>query len=116
MTILPKSDRAPAVAYRVAEIYYNHEQLEEARGRFLSITEKFPGTEVARYSANLIIESYLANNDWDKVREWSQKLIDINGDKAVLAKAEDKQAQEKLVDDLRRFKVGAVFKLSLIHI
>ena len=110
MTILPKSDRAPAVAYRVAEIYYNHEQLEEARGRFLSITEKFPGTEVARYSANLIIESYLANNDWDKVREWSQKLIDINGDKEVLAKAEDKQAQEKLVDDLRRFKVGAVFK------
>ena len=111
--ILPDNDRVPAVAYRAAEIFYNHEHLDEARTRFLSITERFPGTPVSRYSANLIIESYLASNDWDKVREWSQKLIDVN--KAVKGvEGEAAAAQKKLVDDLQRFKVGAVFKKAEI--
>lgn len=109
VTLLPTSDRVPAVAYRAAEVFYNHEQFDEARKRFESIIVRFPGTEVARYSANLIIETYLASKDWDNVQLWSQRLIEIGKAAKPTSKAEA-AAQEKLLADLKKFKVGAVFK------
>ena len=109
MTLLPKSERVPAVAYRAAEVFYKHDQFEEARKRFEAIVIRFPGAEVARYSANLIIESYLAMKDWDNVEKWSQRLMEI----ARTTTADDPNAaqeQKRFVDSLKKFKVGARFK------
>jgi TolA-binding protein len=108
-TLLPDSERVPAVAYRAGEVYYKHDHLPEARTRFEKIVTQYPGTEVARYAANLIIESYLATKDWDNVEKWSQRLIEIS-EKIASSGGADSDAQKKMVDDLRKFKVGAIFK------
>jgi TolA-binding protein len=111
--LLPRSERAPAIAYRAAEVYYRHDQLEEARRRFEQIIAMAPGSEVARYASNLIIESYLAANDWENVERWSQRLLDLT---AQASKTEpprneaEKKARDEFDASLKVFKVGAQFK------
>lgn len=108
-TLLNDSDRAPAVAYRAAEIYYKHDQFDEARNRFEKVIISYPNSEVARYSANLIIETYLAAEDWDNVQKWSQRLMEI-AQNSKGETAEEKKARADLVENLKNFKVGAQFK------
>ena len=110
MTLLPKSERVPAVAYRAAEVFYKHDQFDEARKRFEAIVVRYPGTEVARYSANLIIESYLAMKDWDNVEKWSQRLMEIAQSTEGGIDPEAAKAQQQFVASLKKFKVGARFK------
>lgn len=105
-TLLPKSERAPAVRYRAAEIFYKHDQFDEARKRFEQVVAEYPASEVARYASNLIIESYLAVQDWDSVEKWSQRLIEV----AKNAKTEDGKGKEDFIDNLKTFRVGAQFK------
>lgn len=105
-TMLPKGERAPAIRYRAAEIFYRHDQLEEARKRFERIVAEYPTNEVARYASNLIIESYLSAEDYAKVEEWSQRLIEV----AQKAGEGDAASKEKFIADLKTFKVGAQFK------
>lgn len=102
--LLPASKRSPAVAYRAAEIFFKHDEMEKARERFHQIVSAYPHHQVAQYSSNLIIESYLAAKDWGNVESWSGKLI------AVAEKGPSSEARGKLIDNLRRFKVGAQFK------
>lgn len=108
VTLVPENERGPAVMYRAAETYYKHDQLDEARRRFEQVIIKYPDSEVSRYSANLIIESYLAVEDWDNVEKWSQRLIEIAEKQP--GTTEDKQARAEFVDNLKNFKVGAQFK------
>lgn len=108
-TLLTTSDRSPAVAYRAAELYYKHDQFDEARARFEKVIIAYPNSEVARYSANLIIETYLAAEDWDNVQKWSQRLMEI-AQNSKGESAEEKKARADLVENLKNFKVGAQFK------
>ena len=103
--LLPNSERTPAVRYRAAEIFYRHDQFEEARKRFEAVVAEHPTNEVARYASNLIIESYLASEDWGNVEKWSQRLIEV----AQVSKGDEKGKAE-FVDNLKVFKVGAQFK------
>ena len=109
VTLLPEHERAPAIAYRAAEAFYHYDQLDEARTRFERIVVRYPSNEVARYSANLIIESYLAVEDWDNVEKWSQQLMDATA-KAQGGSAADQAAQKAFAESLKDFKVGARFK------
>ncbi|MEO1334402.1 MAG: tetratricopeptide repeat protein, partial [Myxococcota bacterium] len=112
ITLLPKSERAPAIRYRAAEVFYKHDQFDEARRRFLEIVDKHPDDQVAQYASNLLIESYLATEDWANVEKWSAKLLDIAkrdpSKEAVAASTGDERA--KFLAGLRGFKVGAQFK------
>lgn len=105
-TMLPRSERAPAIRYRAAEIFYKHDQFEEARKRFEGIVADYPANEVARYASNLIIESYLAAEDYEKVEQWSQRLIEI----AQANTKADGASKAEFIDSLKGFKVGAQFK------
>jgi cellulose synthase operon protein C len=109
VSLLPQNERAPAVAYRAAEMFYKHDQLDEARKRFEQVIIGYPDSEVAKYSANLIIESYLAVEDWDNVEKWSQRLIEI-AQKGSAPSAEDQKSRDEFVESLKKFKVGARFK------
>lgn len=111
--LLPTSERAPAIAYRAAEVFYRHDQIEEARKRFEQIIAMAPGSDVAQYASNLIIESYLASNDWENVERWSQRLMDITSEtskKTPPKSADEQKSRDKFVDSLKVFKVGAQFK------
>ena len=107
VTLLPKSERTAAIRYRAAEVFFRHDQFDEARRRFLEIVDKHPTAEVAQYASNLLIESYLATEDWANVEKWSAKLLDI----AKKGKGEGDEGQrEKFLAGLQGFKVGAQFK------
>jgi len=108
-TLLATSDRAPPVAYRAAELYYRHDQFDEARKRFEKVIITYPNHEVARYSANLIIETYLASEDYENVEKWAQRLIEI-GQGAKTANADEEKSRKELLDNLKTIKVGAQFK------
>jgi len=109
VTLLPENDRAPAIAYRAAELFYKHDQFDEARKRFEAIIIAYPNRDVSRYSANLIIESYLAVEDWDNVEKWSTRLIEI-AQNAKSGNTDENKARGELVGNLKKFKVGAQFK------
>lgn len=108
--LLPVSKRAPNIQYRAAETFYKHDQLDEARKRFVKIVENHPGTDVAQYSGNLIIETYLAVDDWKNVAVWSQRLADA-ADKAPAGTNPDEEKKRKeFRDEMKTFYLGALFK------
>lgn len=105
--LVGSSENVPAISYRAAEEYYKHDRFEEARDRFGKIVAAYPSEKVAQYSANLIIESYLATEEWDRVDEWSGRLIE-------LAKRGEGGGPRggTLVGDLEDVRLKAQFKIA----
>ncbi|HVP67588.1 MAG TPA: tetratricopeptide repeat protein [Anaeromyxobacteraceae bacterium] len=90
--------RAPAIAYKAAEIFYAHNQFDEARCRFEDVVARWPDSQVAQYSANLIIESYLAMKDWGAVEKAAARLQQNQVGK-----------NPALASSLQKFKLGGRF-------
>ena len=104
--LAPTSENVAAIAYRAAEEYYKHDRFDEARGRFERIVAEYPEEQVAQFAANLIIESYLAVEDWERVDEWSGRLIQLaQGGGAGGPRGE-------LVDGLEDVRLKAQFKIA----
>lgn len=74
VALLPDEGNAPDVAYRAARLYYAHNEFPEARRRFEAIVQRYPKSEVARDSTNLIVETFLVDKDWRSVEEVSERL------------------------------------------
>jgi TolA-binding protein len=70
----PDDPKAPAAAYRAAGVFHAHGQLDEARCRFEEIAVRWPTSEIARFAANLIVETHLATGDWAAVEQASARL------------------------------------------
>ena len=96
-------EKAPGIAYRAAEIFYTHNQFDEARKRFEAIIASFPKSEVAKYAVNLIVESYLIDKNYAKVEEVAARLRE---NKDVIDPKSDLFAQ------LTKFELGGKFKLA----
>ena len=60
-----------AIAYQSAQILSAHGRYEDARPRLQDIIERFPETDEAAYSARLIVDSYINEEDWAQVRKVS---------------------------------------------
>lgn len=99
----PNDEKAPGIAYKAAELYYVHNDFEEARRRFEAIVQTYPKNEVAKYATNLIIETYLIDKNWAKVEEVSARLA---ANKDVIDPKSD------LYKDLVKFKLAGRFKLA----
>jgi len=98
----PKSEKAPAIAYKAGEIFYRFGDFDEARCRFEDVVAHYPEAEVAGYSANLIIESYLTMKDWAAVEESAARL-----QKLKLG------ANPALAASLQKFKLGGRFNRAM---
>jgi cellulose synthase operon protein C len=98
-----KEDKAPGVAYKAAELIYAHNDFPEARKRFEAIIQTYPRNEVAKFSTNLIVESYLVDKDWKSVEEVSARL-------ALNTNVIDPKSD--LYKDLNKFKLAGRFKLA----
>jgi cellulose synthase operon protein C len=96
------SPKVPAIAYKAGEVFYVYNQYDEARCRFEEVVAKYPGTEVAQYAANLIIESYLSTKDWAAVEQASARL-----QKLEVAKS------PALASTLQKFKLGGRFNRAM---
>ena len=97
----PGDDKSPGIAYRAAELFYTHNQLDEARKRFEAIVTLYPKAEVAKFATNLIIESYLIDKNWAAVEDVSKRLRE---NKDVIDPKSDLYAQ------LTKFELGGKFK------
>lgn len=71
---LPKDERSSGIAYKAAELYFVHDDFEEARRRFEQIVQLYPTSEVARYATNLLVESFLVTKDWESVERVAGRL------------------------------------------
>ncbi len=100
--LLPHSDKSPKVLYKAAEIFYVYDQFVEARRRFDSILATYPGHEVAEFSSNLIIESHLAEKNFDAVEKFSRALLE----------APAPTGRQEFQGELVKFKSGAMFKIA----
>ncbi|MFN0061515.1 MAG: tetratricopeptide repeat protein [Myxococcaceae bacterium] len=99
----PKDERAPGIAYKVAELYYAHQEFPEARQRFEAIIQQWPKTEVAQFATNLTVETFLITKDWRSVEEVSSRLA---ANEAVI------KPGSPLHQDLTKFKLAGRFKLA----
>jgi TolA-binding protein len=98
----PAAEKAPAIAYKAAEVFYTHADFDEARCRFEEVVAGWPTSEVAQFAANLIIESYLTMKDWAAVEEASGRL-----QSAEVAR------NAALNQTLQKFKLGGRFNRAM---
>ena len=101
LAMLPTQEKAPGIAYKAAELHYAHNDFPEARRRFESIVQTYPKHEVAKYSTNLIVETFLIDKDWKSVEEVSARLA---SNSQVIAPSSE------LHKDLVKFKLAGRFK------
>lgn len=62
------------LAWNSAEIYFEYNELEPARTRYIDIVNNFPKSEFAPRAAERIIDTYKIVEDWVQVTEWSERL------------------------------------------
>ena len=98
--ILPKDEKSPELLYGTGETFYRHNQFDEARRRFQAVIDGYPDTEVATFASNLTLETYLAEQDWAKVEDFSAKALKKKG-----SKLDEKQRTE-----LTRIELSARFE------
>ena len=98
-----QEEKAPGVAYKAGELVYAHNDFPEARRRFEAVIQTYPKNEVAKFSTNLIVESYLVDKDWKSVEEVSARLAQNSN---VIDPKSD------LYKDLNKFKLAGRFKLA----
>ncbi len=96
-------DKSPAIAYRAAELFYTHNQFDEARKRFKSIITTYPKAEVAKFAVNLIVESRLTDKNWAAVE---QEAAELAANKDVI------DPKSELYSQLKKFELGGKFKLA----
>jgi TolA-binding protein len=99
---LPGHEKAPAIAYKAGEAFYKYNDFDEARCRFEEVVGRWPTNEVAQFSANLIIESFLTMKDWKLVEESSARLQGLDVGKNAGLNA-----------TLQKFKLGGRFNRAM---
>ncbi|SEU38504.1 tetratricopeptide repeat protein [Stigmatella erecta] len=100
---LPRDEKSPGIAYKAAELFYAHNDFPEARRRLEAIVQNWPKHEVAGFSTNLIVESFLIDKDWRSVEEVSGRLI---ANKDVI------DPSSNLYKELVKYKLSGRFKLA----
>lgn len=103
VALLPKAEAAPGVAYQAAELFYTHDDFAQARPRFERVVQAYPRNAVAGYATNLIIESFLIDQDWKSVEEVSARL-------ASNAQVVDPAGEQ--YRELMKFKLAGRFNLA----
>jgi cellulose synthase operon protein C len=101
---LPDHERTPAIAYEAALTYYRHHHFPEARKRFEELVERWPSAEASAFAANLIIESFLIEEDWESVEKTSERL---------LASQAVQEAGGEVVETFLQFKLGGRFRRAV---
>jgi TolA-binding protein len=99
-----------ALMYIGGQILHTHGQYEISRPRLLEVARGFPTKDEARYAAQLVIDSYLAEGDFKNVQFWSREFMimfpeggDTEGDdskfKSLLEQSTFKLAMEAVGTD-----------------
>jgi TolA-binding protein len=75
MDYCPKDQDILDVKYDIAKTYYDYYHLNESVKRFDEIVRDFPQSDLANYSANLILDVFSEKKDWDSLNTYARKYI-----------------------------------------
>ena len=99
----PKGENVPAMKYKLAALYYYHNQFDKALLAFNGIIKAYPKSQYAQYAANLTLDIFNLRKDYGGLEKAGQDIL-ANQDlansqigsqvKSVLQRAEFKKAQE----------------------
>lgn len=99
----PKGENVPAIKYKMAALYYYHNQFDKALAEFREIMKQYPKSPYAQYSANLTLDIYNLRKDYGGLEQAGQEILN-NQDlaktsvgisvKNVLQRAQFKKAQD----------------------
>ncbi len=98
----PDHPKGAAIAYKAGEVFFEYGDFDEARCRFEEVISRWPGAEVARFAANLVIESYLTTKDWAAVEAVAARL-----------QSQEVAKDAKLRTALQKFKLGGRFERAM---
>jgi TolA-binding protein len=99
---LPRGEKAVEIAYQAAQAYYAHDQLAEAERLFTGIALEHPRHDLARFSANLALDSLNLRKDWRGMNALARRFWETE---PLL------RAHPELREDLRRVVEQSAFKL-----
>lgn len=94
-SIAPTDPEIVKVKFKSARLYYIHNHFEEAAQRFGEIIDHWPNDELARLSAESIVQSFNVREDWAQLNVWSRKF---EGNKALMADAKFKKKIGEFVE------------------
>jgi tetratricopeptide (TPR) repeat protein len=72
---VPDSKELPTIKYRKARIYYEYNHIDEAVPLFKDIAEKHKDSDLAIYSANLLLDCYAMKKDYKGVEAAVEEFL-----------------------------------------
>lgn len=74
VALLPKSPKAPRLAYKAAEISYRFGQFPDARKRFGLLFDQYCGDAMALNAGQAVLVTYQLEKNLDEMQAWATKL------------------------------------------
>lgn len=71
-----KDSELPAIKFKAAYLYYKHNHFVAAAERYFEIIESWPGDELAKKSANLILDSLNTQKKWEELEKYARNFRD----------------------------------------
>ncbi|MCK6544331.1 tetratricopeptide repeat protein [Myxococcota bacterium] len=99
-----KDQDLPAIKFKAAFIYYKHNHFIEAAQRYYEIIERWPGDELSKKSANLILDSLNVQEKWDELEKYARGFRD---NKKLVG------SDKKFAEETQMLVEGASFKSIL---
>lgn len=99
----PNSEKAVEIKFRIGRLYYQSNQFDEAIKNFREIVQKYPKSQYAEYSANLLLDIYNLRKDYAGMEKIGTELLavpsiaasKVGGDiRDVVEKASFKRGQD----------------------
>jgi len=122
--MFPDSEKAPALAYKAAEIPFRFLRFAEARPRLEAVTERYCRADVAVEAFTAIIASWAIDNQPAEAGRWGRRMAEAKcgtGARASEAVAKGREietsaafAEAKQLFDDKRFEEAAVLYAKLV--
>lgn len=91
----PESDKTVEIKFRMGKLYYQHNQFDPAVTIFKEIVQKYPKTQYAEYSANLILDIFNLKKDYAAIEKNGAELLALPAFASSKAGAEIREVMEK---------------------
>ncbi|MBI4818249.1 MAG: tetratricopeptide repeat protein [Deltaproteobacteria bacterium] len=100
----PKEQFLPDVKFKAAWIYYKHNHFVEGAVRYNEIIERWPGSDLSRKAANLILDSLNVQKKWPELEQYARGFR--KSEKLITGDA-------KFKDEVQQIVEGASYKTIL---
>lgn len=71
-----KDPDLPSIKFKAAYLYYKHNHFVSAASRYNEIIERWPGDDLSKKAANLILDSLNVQEKWDELEKYARGFKD----------------------------------------